>query len=79
MGRGHDHGPVTASGRHRGRLVPPAGAGHMPTDTAGVALALVAITLDALQECLAEHFDVEHCTFQLEPPGHARHELPTHA
>ncbi|MFI6514945.1 cation diffusion facilitator family transporter [Spirillospora sp. NPDC050679] len=35
--------------------------------------------LDALQECLAEHFDVEHCTFQLEPPGHARHELPTHA
>lgn len=30
--------------------------------------------LRALQECLGEHFDVEHCTFQLEPHGHAEHE-----
>jgi cobalt-zinc-cadmium efflux system protein len=34
--------------------------------------------LDELSECLAEHFDVEHCTFQLEPAGHADHEHPTH-
>jgi cobalt-zinc-cadmium efflux system protein len=35
--------------------------------------------LDALAECLDEHFEVEHCTFQLEPAGHADHEFPTHA
>ncbi|WP_175409834.1 cation diffusion facilitator family transporter [Streptomyces sp. TRM64462] len=31
-------------------------------------------TLHELQECLVGHFDVEHCTFQLEPSGHAEHE-----
>ncbi|MFB7028360.1 MULTISPECIES: cation diffusion facilitator family transporter [unclassified Streptomyces] len=30
--------------------------------------------LHALQGCLGSHFDVEHCTFQLEPVGHAEHE-----
>ncbi|MEQ4203762.1 cation diffusion facilitator family transporter [Actinopolymorpha sp. B9G3] len=35
--------------------------------------------LDALQACLAGHFDVEHSTFQLEPVGHADHEHDTHA
>lgn len=35
--------------------------------------------LDALSECLADHFDVEHCTFQLEPAGHAAHEHLSHA
>ncbi|NLU68872.1 cation diffusion facilitator family transporter [Streptomyces sp. HNM0574] len=30
--------------------------------------------LHELQECLGGHFDVEHCTFQLEPRGHAEHE-----
>jgi cobalt-zinc-cadmium efflux system protein len=30
--------------------------------------------LDELQHCLGGHFDVEHCTFQLEPDGHAEHE-----
>ncbi|MEU1297007.1 cation diffusion facilitator family transporter [Streptomyces sp. NPDC005840] len=30
--------------------------------------------LHALQECVGDHFDVEHCTFQLEPGGHAEHE-----
>ncbi len=34
--------------------------------------------LDMLQHCLAAHFDVDHCTFQVEPPGHAAHEAPTH-
>lgn len=30
--------------------------------------------LHELQGCLGVHFDVEHCTFQLEPSGHAEHE-----
>lgn len=30
--------------------------------------------LHELQDCLGTHFDVEHCTFQLEPHGHAQHE-----
>ncbi len=36
--------------------------------------------LDQLQACLASHFPVavEHCTFQLEPVGHADHEPATH-
>ena len=37
--------------------------------------------LDGLQHCVAEHFavQVEHSTFQLEPPAHLDHEPPTHA
>ncbi|MET4781404.1 cation diffusion facilitator family transporter [Glaciihabitans sp. UYNi722] len=34
--------------------------------------------LDSLSECLSEHFDVEHSTFQLEPEEHADHELEQH-
>jgi cobalt-zinc-cadmium efflux system protein len=34
--------------------------------------------LDRLGECLGEHFDVEHCTFQLEPIGHLDHEAHVH-
>lgn len=30
--------------------------------------------LQHLQGCLADHFDVEHSTFQLEPAGHVEHE-----
>jgi cobalt-zinc-cadmium efflux system protein len=30
--------------------------------------------LHDLQGCLGTHFDVAHCTFQLEPAGHAAHE-----
>ncbi|WP_433573002.1 cation diffusion facilitator family transporter [Streptomyces sp. CA-251247] len=30
--------------------------------------------LHDLQGCVGGHFDVEHCTFQLEPVGHAEHE-----
>ncbi|WP_431951870.1 cation diffusion facilitator family transporter [Actinacidiphila sp. bgisy167] len=30
--------------------------------------------LHDLQGCLGTHFDVAHCTFQLEPVGHAEHE-----
>ena len=34
--------------------------------------------LDALCSCLGSHFDVEHCTFQLEAETHAGHEAPVH-
>jgi cobalt-zinc-cadmium efflux system protein len=34
--------------------------------------------LDALADCLGDHFDTDHCTFQLEPAGHAAHELARH-
>jgi len=34
--------------------------------------------LDQLQSCLTGHFDVEHCTFQLEPASQATHEPGTH-
>lgn len=34
--------------------------------------------LDELSECLADHFDVAHSTFQLEPEAHARHEEHFH-
>jgi cobalt-zinc-cadmium efflux system protein len=34
--------------------------------------------LDALCACLGDHFDVEHCTFQLEAGSHADHEAPVH-
>jgi cobalt-zinc-cadmium efflux system protein len=34
--------------------------------------------LDQLSACLGGHFDVEHCTFQLEPLGHVDHEHATH-
>lgn len=34
--------------------------------------------LDRLAECLAGHFDVEHCTFQLEPANHRDHEHVAH-
>ena len=34
--------------------------------------------LDALCACLGDHFDVEHCTFQIEPVGHTDHEHASH-
>ena len=34
--------------------------------------------LDRLADCLAGHFDVEHCTFQLEPASHRDHEHAAH-
>jgi cation diffusion facilitator family transporter len=36
------------------------------------------LVLDALCACLGDHFDVEHCTFQLEAEAHATHESPVH-
>ena len=53
----------------------------MPVLSAHVVVSSEALTaighekmLHELQLCLGDHFDVEHCTFQLEPGGHAEHE-----
>ena len=35
--------------------------------------------LDQLTTCLGEHFDTDHCTFQVEPFGHGAHEARQHA
>jgi cobalt-zinc-cadmium efflux system protein len=34
--------------------------------------------LDDLHECLAHHFDVNHCTFQIEGVGQAERENSQH-
>ena len=34
--------------------------------------------LDQLGGCLTDHFDIEHSTFQIEPPGHRDHEPILH-
>jgi len=52
---------------------------HVVVTDAALADGGAARVLDALGECLADHFTVEHCTFQLEPPSHAGHEFHTHA
>ncbi|WP_026551842.1 cation diffusion facilitator family transporter [Arthrobacter sp. H20] len=35
--------------------------------------------LDRLNHCLRNHFDTQHCTFQIEPVEHATHESRQHA
>ena len=52
---------------------------HVVVDDAVLADGTAGRILDDLGACLEEHFDVEHCTFQLEPAGHADHEHATHA
>ena len=47
---------------------------HVVVDEACLAEGRSGEVLDRLGECLGDHFDVEHCTFQLEPVGHAEHE-----
>ena len=51
---------------------------HVVVDDAVLASGETGGVLDALGECLAGHFDVEHCTFQIEPAAHAAHESTTH-
>jgi cobalt-zinc-cadmium efflux system protein len=53
---------------------------HVVIDEACFADGSAPQVLDRLQACLAEHFavSVEHSTFQLEPRGHAGHELAAH-
>jgi cobalt-zinc-cadmium efflux system protein len=51
---------------------------HVVVEDAVLANGKAGAVLDALGECLAGHFDVEHCTFQIEPAAHAAHESATH-
>ena len=53
-------------------------ASHVVVDDAVIAEGRSGHVLDDLTACLADHFAVEHCTFQIEPQGHAHHEAPTH-
>jgi cobalt-zinc-cadmium efflux system protein len=52
---------------------------HVVVDEACIAEGRSGEVLDRLGECLGDHFDLEHCTFQLEPVGHAEHEGARHA
>jgi cobalt-zinc-cadmium efflux system protein len=56
----------------------PALTAHVVVTDACLANGSAGIVLDHLQRCLADHFDVEHSTFQLEAPSHAAHEPGTH-
>lgn len=47
---------------------------HVVVDDAAFVDGRSSRILSRLQTCLAEHFDVEHSTFQLEPAGHVEHE-----
>ncbi len=52
---------------------------HVVVDDACIERGQTGLVLDRLGECLHGHFDVEHCTFQLEPVGHRAHESAHHA
>jgi cobalt-zinc-cadmium efflux system protein len=47
---------------------------HVTVTDACLAERGVGPTLDELSECVAEHFDVHHATFQIEPVSHQDHE-----
>jgi len=52
---------------------------HVIVDQACITEGRSGEVLDRLGECLGGHFDVSHCTFQLEPVGHQEHEAAHHA
>ena len=51
---------------------------HVIVDNACINEGRSGEVLDRLGECLGGHFDVSHCTFQLEPVGHQEHEAAHH-
>ena len=51
---------------------------HVIVDNACISEGRSGEVLDRLGECLGGHFDVSHCTFQLEPVGHQEHEAAHH-
>ena len=51
---------------------------HVVVDDAWLADGGGGRVLDRLAECLGGHFDVAHCTFQLEPSSHRAHERSVH-
>jgi cobalt-zinc-cadmium efflux system protein len=52
---------------------------HVVVDAECIAHGRSGEVLDRLGACLAGHFDVAHCTFQLEPVGHVDHEPAQHS
>lgn len=52
---------------------------HVVVDTECIELGRSGEVLDQLSECLDDHFDLNHCTLQLEPESHSQHEHPTHS
>ncbi|MDT0167298.1 cation diffusion facilitator family transporter [Actinotalea sp. AC32] len=52
---------------------------HVVVDKNCIDRGLSGQVLDALGKCLGEHFDTDHCTFQIEPVGHGAHELTRHS
>lgn len=56
----------------------PALSAHVVVDDGCLAGGRSGQVLDALSACLGDHFDTDHCTFQLEPAGHAAHEHVGH-
>lgn len=52
---------------------------HVVVDSESLNAEGVDRMLDRLTHCLSNHFDTEHCTFQIEPLEHAAHESRQHA
>jgi cobalt-zinc-cadmium efflux system protein len=52
---------------------------HVVVDDEALRDGSTARILGSLQNCLSQHFDVEHSTFQLEPAGHVEHDDARHA
>ena len=52
---------------------------HVVVDEATLNAEGVDRVLDRLTHCLRDHFDTQHCTFQIEPAEHAIHESRQHA
>ena len=51
---------------------------HVVVDETTISGGETGRVLDALRTCLADHFDVEHSTFQIESVEHRGHEGPVH-
>ncbi|MFC5677494.1 cation diffusion facilitator family transporter [Aeromicrobium endophyticum] len=51
---------------------------HVVVDDDVIGMAEAHAVLDRLRGCLADHFDVEHSTFQIEPAGHRESEHHVH-
>ncbi|MGC8481689.1 MAG: cation diffusion facilitator family transporter, partial [Acidimicrobiales bacterium] len=56
----------------------PALSAHVVVEVDHFSNGRVPAILDHLQSCIADHFDVEHSTFQIEPPEHQGHEVEGH-
>lgn len=56
----------------------PALSAHVVVDQSCFADGHAPQILDEVQSCVADHFDVDHSTFQLEPDTHAAHEFDAH-